>query len=58
MSARMIKLYITTFFEKFKMKYITHEMVNEDIFPLFEPVDPIKEYKRDATIEELIERLG
>lgn len=34
MSARMIKLYITTFFMKFKMKYITHEMVNENIFPL------------------------
>lgn len=68
MKAGMIKLICYTFknivfdikwfFEKVYMKYITHEMVNENIFPLFEPVDPIKEYKRDVTIEELIERLG
>lgn len=34
MSLRMIKLYINILVDKIKMKYITHEMVNEDIFPL------------------------
>ena len=34
MSLRMMKINLSLLMEKIKMKYITHEMVNEDIFPL------------------------
>lgn len=66
MKAGMVKLIYYTyknivfdikwFFEKVYMKYITHEIVNEDIFPLYgeEPLP----YKRVDNIDEIIERLG
>lgn len=55
MSFRMIKLYMNILVDKIKMKYITHEMVNEDIFPLWGNTRP---YKRVNNIDAIIERLG
>ena len=57
MSIRMIKTNIRILIDKFVMKYITHEMVNEDIFPLGEEPQPYKEVTREEAYR-LIERLG
>ena len=56
MSLRMFMIYVKVFIEKFKMKYITHEMVNEDIFPLCEGY--YYQPTTTETIDELLERLG
>lgn len=56
MSPRMMKINLSLLIEKIKMKYITGEMVNEDIFPL----GYMEEYRATTkeTIDEIIGRLG
>lgn len=57
MSIRMVRTNVRLFIDKVTMKYITHEMVNEDIFPLGEEPQPYKKVTKEEAYR-LIERLG